>query len=67
MNMERWQIVPDVQELLTTLRLMEELHRVAASYSAGETREEHILLSQSYREAIEYIQRLHEQGMILPF
>ena len=62
-----WQIVPNVQELLTTLRLMEGLHQYAASYSTGKTREEHILLNQSYREAIEYIERLNREGMILPF
>jgi hypothetical protein len=46
---------------------MEGIHQYTASYSTGKTREEHILLSQSYREAIEYIERLDREGMILPF
>ena len=62
-----WQIVPNVQELLTTLRLMEGLHNYAASYSTGQVRIQHIRLAESYRKAINYIERLDREGMILPF
>jgi hypothetical protein len=62
-----WEIVPDFEGLIRTLRLMEGLHYYAAFYSAGKTREEHIKLACSYAKAALYIESLRERGLILPF
>jgi len=45
----------DMSHLLASLKLMEELHYEAMMRSSGPKREEHAILSRSYREAIEYL------------
>jgi len=63
---EHWDYVTveEMDELIPILKLMEKLHE--AMYSSTK-REEHAILSKSYREAIDYLRRLYEEGNMLPF
>lgn len=56
--------VEEIDGLIPILKLMEKFHE--AMYSRTK-REEHAILSRSYREAIDYLRRLYEEGNMLPF
>jgi len=67
--MRHWEAVtvPELNDLIPILRLMEGLHYEAMKRSVGKARTEHAKLACSYAKAIFYLETLKTHGLLLPF